>query len=192
VVVDAQGLVDEIEMAPFVLLLSWQNPKMLIPLELWDEMLSIRHLRLSMPGLSHGGCPLSRGDLGALFQAYIKEAFVGQTVRILGSLDVLGNPTGLIMAFGSSVRFLQSAWTAAIEGDGHAMLEGASDAVRSFAGALITPIVSLSNASARIVGEEGALGAIFDLNRRTIEFVSGYLSEPAVVAPLIQSPFKKK
>jgi hypothetical protein len=188
-----QGLVDEVEVAPFVLLLSWQNPKILIPLQLWDEMLSIRHLRLSMPGLNHTGCSLAKSDLKEILINYSKEAFLGQTVRILGSLDVLGNPTGLITAFGSSVRFLQSAWTAAIEGDGHAMVEGASDAVRSFAGALMTPLVSLSNASARIVGDEGALGAIFDLNRRTIEFVSGYLSEQTVAAPpMTQSPFKKE
>lgn len=186
------GLVDEVEAAPFVLLLSWQNPKILIPLQLWDEMLSIRHLKLSMPGFSHSGCSLSSSDLKEILGNYAREAFVGQTVRILGSLDVLGNPTGLITAFGSSVRFLQSAWTAAIEGDGHAMVEGASDAVRSFAGALMTPLVSLSNASARIVGDEGALGAIFDLNRRTIEFVSGYLTaeQNANTPAVTQSPFK--
>ncbi len=184
------GLVDEVDVAPFGLLLSWQNPKLLIPVDVWDEMLSIRHLRLQMPGLVHSGSPLSRRDMSELLLAYVKEAFLGQTVRILGSLDVLGNPTGLVVAFGRSVRFLQQTWVAAVEGNGHAMLEGATDAVRTFAGALMTPIVSFSNASARLVGESGALGAIFDLNRRTVEFVSGYFNDTA--APdVTRSPFKK-
>jgi hypothetical protein len=114
---------------------------------------------------------------------------LGQTVRILGSLDVLGNPTGLVVAFGRSVRFMQQTWTAAVEGNGQAVLEGATDAVRTFAGALMTPIVSFSNASARLVGEAGALGAIFDINRRTVEFVSGYFSDTAPPDPT-RSPFK--
>ena len=169
--------VDELDVAPFVLLLSWKNPKILIPLQVSDDMLSIRQSRLEMPALYHSGCGLSPADMSELAAKYLKDAFLGQTVRILGSLDVLGNPTGIIVAFGSSVRHLQQTWRAAVEGNGPAFLEGATDAVRTFGGALLTPIVSLSNASARMVGEEGALGTIFELNRQTLDFVYSYMRE---------------
>ena len=168
---------DEIDVAPFVVVLSWKNPKILIPVLVSDDMLSIHRLRLQMPGLAHSGCGLARADLGELMTKYLKDAFLGQTVRILGSLDVLGNPTGIIVAFGSSIRHLQQTWQAAVQGNGEAVLEGATDAVRTFGGALLTPIVSLSNASARMIGDQGALGAVFDLNRQTINFVYSFFGE---------------
>jgi hypothetical protein len=176
--------VDEIDLAPFLLILSWQNPKLLIPLDvLSDDMLSIRHVRLQMPSLQHTGCAMEGPDLGALFGQYLKDSFVGQTVRILGSLDVLGNPTGLIVAFGSSIRFLQKTWVAAVEGNGQAMLDGATDTICSLGGAIMTPLVSFSNASARMVGDDGAVGTLFDLNRRTVGFVYSYLTNEDVSTP---------
>jgi hypothetical protein len=86
---EERALMDELDFAPFGLLLSWQNPKLLIPVDVWGEMLSIRHLRLQMPGLSHSGCPLSRRDISELFLAYIKVNFAKCVFLVLLKISQL-------------------------------------------------------------------------------------------------------
>lgn len=119
-------MVDEIDFAPFSLTLSWENPKGLIPLQLWDNMLSIRSLKLKMPPLRYDGCSMSGTDVSSLFRHYIKEAFVGQTVRILGSLDVVGNPSGVVDSLVSTLLNIQTGCMAALSGDGVGVVEGIS------------------------------------------------------------------
>lgn len=109
---------------------------------------------------------------------YLREAFVGQTVRILGSLDVVGNPSGVLDALIKTVSSVQAGCVAALTGDGMGTVEAVSGTFRNVVQTFLVPIVGLSNASSRVAGtHNGLLKAILDANQSTVTFVYDLVAE---------------
>ena len=109
--------IDRFEIEQFSLYLCWMNPKEFLPKltfikELipdntipWDAFLSIKDLHLKIGNWLHEKCSMTLSELlWQLLTQYLAKQFLTQIPKILGSLDVTGNISGVVSSLINSFK----------------------------------------------------------------------------------------
>lgn len=148
--------VDSAEICACAATLTWKNPRPLFPLPrglLPDSVLYIRDAELHVSAITWDGphsLPLGRLVRGIVWPS-LRASLLQHTLSIVGSLDIVGNPTAALQSLRASLSAFSDAGTAALLGRASDALSRTLDGTIALIKAPLLPLLGLGSAAGRLI-----------------------------------------